>query len=174
MKKSGLGFLPPGAFPTTDLGPSGPARAQPAVESKIYDSPSILPSHPFSLDWHPALSGNLPDGSGGVPIPRVFGGGEPVSEQAVGVLWRTEYQTAPNQGCGTTRVSLLVSLVRLEECLGRLETGDTNRMASKSISTLLALEVSWRQAPVAEIAAKPDRGDGSWESNRGPSSNCRL
>src|SRR5258708_21949296 len=72
MKKSGLGFLPPGAFPTTDLGPSGPARTQPAVESKIYDSPSILPSHPFSLDWHPAISGNRPDGSGAVPIPRLL------------------------------------------------------------------------------------------------------
>ena len=89
-----LDSFPPGAFPTTDLGPSGPARAQPAVESKIYDSPSILLSHPFSLDWHPTISGNRPDGSGGVPIPRLFGGGEPVSEKAVGVLWRTEDQTA--------------------------------------------------------------------------------
>src|SRR5260370_36725339 len=129
MKKSGLGFLPPGAFPTTDLGPSGPARAQPAVESKIYDSPSILPSHPFSLDWHPALSGNLPVGSGGVPIPRVFGGGEPVSEKAVGVLWRTEDKTAPNQGCRTTRGSLLASLLRLQECLCRRATAYTNGRA---------------------------------------------
>lgn len=86
----------------------------------------FFPSFPIACGE--AGSRNRAARSGGVPIARLVGSGEPVPEKAVGILRRAKDQAAKADGFGETQFGLLVGLVRLARGPGRREARDSDRV----------------------------------------------